>query len=454
MRKLFDNGQDPHLSDPSTYPASAAAPSPAPVMRPLWLGWGIVVLGFGGLITWAATAPLDRGVPVSGVVMVSSNRQAVQHLTGGTVDRILVKEGEKVRAGQILVQMNAVQATSQAEMNRTQYVTTRATAARLTAERDGLKEIEFPADLLERQSDPRVASVLSLQRQLFSSRRAGLQSELAALRESIAGLDVQAKGLEESRDGKRQQLGFLKEQLAGMRDLAQEGYIPRTKLLDLERTYAQVAGAVSEDIGNIGRARRQIGELKLKMIQRQQEYQQEVRTQLAEAESEAETLASRLKALDFDLASTQVKSPADGVVVGMSVFTPGGVVSPGFRMMDVVPANDPLVVEAKVPVHLIDKVRPELPVDLMFTAFNQNTTPRVPATVTRVSADRMVEEKTGEPYYTMQAQLTPDGMEKVRPLDVRPGMPVELFVKTGERTMMNYLFKPLVDRAAAALSEE
>lgn len=418
------------------------------------LGWWIVVAGVGGFLLWASLAPLDKGVPLSGTVTVATSKKAVQHLTGGTVEAILVKEGDVVKAGDVLVRMNAVQATVNADIARVQYFTSRTAEARLIAERDGAKNIVFPPELESVRNDPRVTSNIRMQQQLFSSRQSAIQSELAAIDENVAGMVLQNKGLQESRDGKKLQLQFLKEQLDGMRDLAREGYVARNRLLELERTHAQLSTAISEDLSNIGRGQRQISEFRLRRIQRQQEYQKEVRTQLSEVQKEADTLANRLTGLDYDIANLMVKSPVDGTVVAMNVFTHGGVIAPGFRMMDIVPSNDPLVVDGQLPVHLIDKVHPNLKVELIFSAFNQNLTPHVPGIVTQVSADRLVDEKSGQPYYTVKAKVAPEGMKLISSLQVRPGMPVELFVKTGERTMMNYLVKPVLDHLKMSMTEE
>lgn len=418
------------------------------------LGWLIVLLGVGGFLLWAMFAPLDKGVPVSGTVTVSSNRKVIQHQTGGTIEDILVKEGDVVKAGQTLVRMNDVQVKANAEMTRVQYFTARAAEARLTAERDGKKSISFPAELENAKNDTRVANNISLQTQLFTSRQSSLQSELAGVDETIAGLKAQMSGLQEALVSQKQQQVFLKEQLEGMRDLAKEGYVARNRLLDLERTYAQINGGIAENIGNIGRAQRQIAELNLRRLQRQQDYQKEVRTQLSDVQREAEALSNRLTGQDYDLANVLVKAPVDGTVVALNVFTRGGVIPSGFRMMDLVPADDPLIVDGQVPTHLIDKVHKDLEVELIFAAFNQNETPHVSGIVTQVSADRLVDEKTGMPYYKMQAKVTAEGKKQLKDLQVRPGMPVEVFIKTGERTMMSYLLKPIFDRAATALTEE
>lgn len=417
-------------------------------------GWLIVLLGVGGFMMWASLAPLDQGVPVSGTVVVDSNRKVIQHQSGGTVDEILVKEGALVKAGQPLLRMNEVQTRAQAEATRVQYFTVRAAEARLVAERDGKKNVSFPDELEKAKNDPRVANIISLQAQLFSSRQLAIQNELAALDESIAGLRSQVRGLEESRESKKLQLQYLKEQLESIRDLAKDGYVARNRLLDLERTYAQVNGSISEDIGNIGRSQRQISEISLRRVQRQQEYQKDVRGQLTDIQREAESLGNRLTAQDFELSNVLVKAPVDGIVVGLSVFTKGAVIGAGQKLMDIVPSDDPLIVEGQLPVNLIDKVHPDLKVELIFSAFNQNKTPHVPGLVTQVSADRIVDERSGIPYYKMKAKVAPEGMTIIKDLNVRPGMPVELFVKTGERTMMSYLFKPVFDRARTSLSEE
>lgn len=420
------------------------------------IGWLIVLLGVAGFLVWASFAPLDKGVPMSGTVAAESNRKAVQHQTGGTIQEILVKDGDVVKAGQVLVRMNAVNAQAGLDMTEAQYLSARATEARLIAERDGLKSIRFPEELTKRGSDPKVAEMMTLQTQLLASRRASLQNELGGVDENIAGLKVQIQGLQESRDSKKAQVAILKEQLEGMRDLAREGYVARNRLLELERTYAQLQGAISEDIGNIGRAQRQVMELTLRKAQRTQDYQKEVRTALAETQKEAEAQGARMSTQQFELANVDVKAPVSGTVVGLAVFTNGGVVPAGFKMMDIVPSGDPLIVEGQLPVNLVDKVHEGLPTELIFSAFNTNRTPHIPGVVETVSADRAVDERTGAAFYRVRVKVSPKGAKMIdrHKMDIRPGMPVELFVKTGERTMMSYLLKPVFDRAHSSMSED
>ncbi|SFE96699.1 HlyD family type I secretion periplasmic adaptor subunit [Nitrosomonas sp. Nm166] len=418
------------------------------------LGWWIVIAGFGGFILWAFFAPLEKGVPVSGTVTVASHLQAVQHQTGGIIENILVKEGDHVKVGQVLVRMNDVQIKAQAEITRSQLFAARAVEARLLAERDDKNEIIFPAELLSQQHDLRVSNNIIIQNQLFTSRKLALQHEIAALDESTAGLKVQLRGLEASKTSKNQQLKFLEEQLVNLRDLAKDGFVPRNRVLDLERTYTQLIGEISSDTGNIGRIQRQIAESEQRRIHRLQEYQKEVRQKLSDIQREAEALISRLNGQDFELANIEVKAPVDGIVVGMNVFTQGGVIGPGFKLMDIVPSDDILVITGQVPVHLIDRVHVDLHVDLIFSALNLKKTPNIPGIVTQVSADRLTDERTGLPYYTTKIRVTSEGMKQLSDQQIRAGMPVEIFIKTGERSLMSYLFKPILDRVHSAMSEE
>jgi protease secretion system membrane fusion protein len=420
------------------------------------IGWFVVLFGFCGFLLWAVFAPLDKGVPMPGTVTKEGNRKSIQHATGGTIDDILVHDGDVVKAGQVLVRMNKINNNSQLEIAQTTYFAARANEARLMAERDGLGAVPFPPTLQKYKDDPRVKASVEMQNALFSSRRIGLQSELGAMDENIAGVKQQITGLQESRESKKVQLGILKEQLDNMRDLAKEGYVPRSRLLDLERTYAQINGAISEDIGNIGRAQRQVMEQTLRKVQRLQEVQKEVRSQLADVQRDSESLTSKLESLEYEVNNAEVKSPVDGTVVGSNVFTRGGVIGGGIKMMEIVPSADPFVVEGQLPVNLIDRVHRGLPVEMAFSAFNTNSTPHIPGVITQVSADRTLEERTGQPYYKVRATVSPEGVKIIaqHKMDIQPGMPVEVFVKTGERTMMSYLLKPVFDRSKSAMTEE
>ncbi len=421
--------------------------------RPRRWGWLLLIAGFGGFMAWAATAPLDAGVPSPGTVVVSGNRKAVQPLVGGKIAEVAVRDGDVVKAGQVLVRLDGTQAKSQYDVARGQWFSTSAVEARLTAERGGRSQLQFPPELTQERNDPRAANAMALQSELFATRRRSLESDLNVLRENILGLEAQLKGVEESSLARREQARLLSEEIERQRDLVKDGFLARNRLSEQERALAAVMGAIAEDAGNRGRLRQQIAEMRARMLSREQDHRKDVESQLTEVQRDAAALASRLQALQFELVNTEIKSPADGIVVGLTVHTIGGVVPAGAPMMEVVPGDEPLKIDAQIAPHLIDKVKPGLDVDILFPAFNQATTPHIPGRVVTVSADVLLEPKQNIPYFKATVEVTPDGMKLLRNHQIRAGMPAEVFVRTGERTLLNYLFKPLLDRVNHALTE-
>lgn len=418
------------------------------------IGWVIVLVGVIGSLLWAAFAPLDKGVPVQGTVVVTGNRKQIQHPTGGIVDDILVKDGDEVRAGQVLVRMNAVQARSQLDSARAQYLTELAVKARLVAEATGAKAIAFPPELLNGARNQQVQADMKLQEQLLSSRRLALRAAIGALQETVTGYGAQLASTKQSQEHKRAEERALDAQLSGMRELASEGYMPKSRLQDLERENARLDGEISSQIGAAGQLSSQIAESRLRIAQQQEDYMKDVRTQLTEVQRDCDALQSRLAALEFEVDNTELRAPVSGTVVAVNVFTNGGVVAAGAKLMEIVPRGEPLEVEGELPVELVDKVQEGMPVDMMFTAFNQNRTPRVPGTLSLISADRLVNERTGAPYYRVRVKVTPEGMKTLAHLNVKPGMPVEVFIKAGQRSMLSYLLKPIFDRAQSSFTEE
>jgi protease secretion system membrane fusion protein len=420
------------------------------------IGWTVVLVGIVGSFLWAALAPLSKGTEVQGTVVVAGNRKTIQHPTGGIIRQILVQDGDQVKAGQVLVRMNDVQTRSQNATIRTQYLTELATKARLVAEATNAKTITFPPELMDRLAahDEEAEDDIRLQEQLLISRRLALKASVGALLENISGYQAQLAGETDSHVQQLAERKTLQDQLTGVRQLAGEGYVPRSKLQDLERQEAALNSDISRQTGATGQLASQMAEARLRIAQQQDDYMKEVRTQLSDVQRDTEALRSRLDESEFELANSEVRSPVNGTVVGVNVFTDGGTVGAGAKLMDVVPSGEPLEVEGQLQVNLVDKVRTGMPVDMMFTAFNQNSTPRIPGTLTFVSADRLVDDHTGAPYYRVRAKVTAQGMKLLRNLDIKPGMPVEIFVKAGQRSMLSYLLKPIVDRAHTALSED
>lgn len=420
-----------------------------------FLRWGmwLVIVGFGGFLCWASFAPLDRGVPVSGSVVVTGNRKAVQHPGGGVIAQLRVHDGDKVQAGQVLAVMNTVNTQTRRDALQSQLRSLQLQMARLRAERTGESDLALPPDLMAVRDEPEVVEQLTLQRQLLLNRRAALRSELAAIDEGVAGTQALLAGMQSLLRSKQQQKQLLNEQLSGIRGLAAKGYVARNQLLSMEGQLASVEGEIAETHGSIGRLQRQIIELRLQAQQRRDEYSKEVNSQLADGQAQLAALKNQLEKAQADLHDTQIRAPVTGTVVGMAVFTEGGVIQAGQQLMEIVPEDSPMEVEARVPVELIDKVHPALPVELLFSAFDQSTTPRVAGEVTMVGADRLVDAQTGKPYYALRVKVTREGMDQLQGLTIRPGMPVEGFIRTGERTLMNYLLKPLTDRLHLALTE-
>jgi protease secretion system membrane fusion protein len=420
------------------------------------VGWTIVLVGVVGSLLWATLAPLRKGVPVRATVVVTGNSKQIQHPTGGIVQEILVQDGDRVKAGQVLVRMNNVQARAQAAAIRAQYLTELVVKARLIAEATDAKTITFVPELVASAAahNQQVDDDMKLQEQLLRSRRLALQASLGAMRETVAGYSAQLVSAKESRMHKLDEQQALHAQLAGVRQLASDGYVPRAKLQDLEREDARLDGEISTQVGETGQLTSQIAEARLRAEQQKDDYMKDVRAQLTEVQRDTDQLRSRLDESEFEVANGEVRSPVDGTVVGVNIFTSGGVIAAGAKLMEVVPSGEPLEVEGELPVNLVDKVQEGMPVDLMFTAFNQNSTPRIPGTLTFVSADRLIDDHTGAPYYRVRAKVTSQGMKLLKNLNVKPGMPVEVFVNAGERSMLSYLLKPVIDRAHTAMTED
>lgn len=419
----------------------------------LW-GWLLLIIGFGGFLAWSMLAPLDAGVPVPGSVVVSGNRKAVQSLTAGKIADILSKDGDRVKSGQLLVRLDDTQSRSQHEIARGQLFSALALEARLGSERLGRSSPDYPPELRNETGDNRAGAAMALQGQLLNTRRQALASELSAMRENILGLEFQLQGMEAARKAKEEQVRLLQQELRNQRQLADEGFLPRNRVLEQERALAALGGAIAEDIGNFGRTQQAIAEVRTRMAGREQDVRKDVEAQLSEVQKEASSLRSRLDALAFDLAGAQIKSPADGIVMGLAIHTVGGVVAAGSAMMEVMPENESLKVEAQVPPHLIDKIKPGLAVDILFTALNQASTPHIEGRVLTVSADVMAEPRqNNQPFFKVMVEVTPPGMAKLKTHEIRAGMPAEVFIRTGERTAMNYFLKPVMDRFNRALTE-
>lgn len=421
--------------------------------RPRRWGWWLLVLGLGGFLAWATLAPLDAAVTSSGSVVVSSSRKLVQPVSGGKVAAILARDGDQVVAGQVLLRLDSTQSRALLDIARGQWLVAMATQARLSAENQGLPAVDFPPALLELGNDARVAEVMELQTRLLESRRQTRSNEMQSLEATLRGLEYQAQGHEAARLAKESQSRMLREELRNQRTLADEGFFPRNRVSEQERLFAGIQGGVAEDSSSVGRTRQAIAEVRARIATRQQEFRKDIESQLSDIQRETSGLESRMRGLEFDLANTEVRAPVSGTVLGASVHTVGGVVSAGTALMELVPKDDPLRVEAQLPVHMVDKVRPGLPVHVLFSALNQASTPHIEGRVVQVSADALADSRQNTNYFKVVVEVTPQGMTQLQHQEIRAGMPAEVFIKTGERTFMSYLLKPLLDRINRAFIE-
>ncbi|NBA93565.1 HlyD family type I secretion periplasmic adaptor subunit [Pseudomonas sp. R5(2019)] len=425
------------------------------VRKPARLGIWLVIAGFGGFLLWSWLAPLDAGVVATGTVKVTSNRKAVQHLSGGTVEAILVREGDVVTKGQEVVRLDALRAIAEQGAVSAQYIVSKTVENRLEAERDGRDVVTYDPELLKRfKDDQRLVAAMDLQQRLLDTRRAGLAGEISILQENLTASAVQLKGLQQVYGARASQINFLNQELQGTRVLTAEGYVPRNRLLELERSNADLSAGQAENLNNIARVRSQTTEIKLRILQRQHDYLKEVESQLTDTAKENTTLADRLRALDYEVTHTVIRSPIDGMVQSLSIATVGGIIQPGFKIMEIVPVNEPLQVDAMIPVQAIDKMVPGLAVDIAFPAFNHAQTPNIPGRVKTISADRLLDEESKQPFYLAQVEVTPDGMSLLGSNHIRPGMPASVTIKTGERNLLSYLLKPMLDRVDSSFKEQ
>lgn len=418
------------------------------------LGYLILLVAFGGFGGWAATARIDSAAVAPGTVTVESYRKTVQHLEGGIVKEILVKDGDAVREGDILLRMDGTQAHAQLEIARVQYFSAQALESRLLAERNQAETIQIPEELKAEDSDPRVREAINTEQQTFIARRAALKGEIALLRQQIEQLQEQTRGLDALAKSKQQRITSYSSEANDFGQLAKQGFSDKLRQRELERAAAELEGERAQHLSDLSRAKLQMGQAELQILQLQKRLQSEVAEQLREVQAKLFDLRERMRALQDTVARTIVRSPASGTVVGMAVHTAGGVLSPGTPILDIVPQGEQLIVEAHVQVTDIDKVHPGLLADVRFSSFKSRTTPVLEGNVMTVSADRLVDRATNLPYYLARIRVPETELSKLQGQILVPGMPAEVFVNTGERTMLQYLLQPFLDAAARSFREK
>jgi HlyD family type I secretion membrane fusion protein len=406
---------------------------------------GLLVLAvcFGGLGTWAATAPLSGAVIAVGVVKVDSNRKTIQHLEGGIVEEILVRDGDQVAAGQPLVVLVDERVNATLEVLGGQRDAELAKAARLQAERDGRETIGFPRALLERQTDPKVSELLAGEQAFFTATRERVDTQIRLLREQRERILGEIGGLSEEVAAEEKAIALLGEEIAANRDLQAKHFVQKTQVMTFERMQEEYQARRGEHIADIARAQQKGKDLELRISTLQAERVQSAADELTITQARIFDLEERLRPSRDAQSRQRVVAPIAGTVVGLRVFTVGGVVRPGEPILDIVPNDSPLIVEAQIGVDDVDEVEMGKPADIRFTAFKSRSTPLVAGRVIYVSADRMVDEASRKPYFLMRVEIERDSLHDAHLPEVSAGMQAEVYVKTKARTALEYWLEPI-----------
>ena len=430
----------------------APAP-PTDVRKPAVIGYIVSAVFIGGFLLWAMLASIDSAVLASGLVKVDSSRKSIQHLEGGIVSEILVADGDRVEKGQVLVRLDQTRAGASLGVLQSGYLDAVAQQARLLAERDGLEAIAFTEDLLD-GSAAKVAEITHAQTILFKARRESLIGQLSILDQQIMHLEEKIDGLLAQQKAKKDQVVSIGEELVGLNRLLDKGLIDRTRVLALQREKAGLEGEYGEFTSQIAAARTSVGEKKLEKYQIRKSFREEVVTELRSVQAEVFDYGERLLAARHVMEQTEMRAPVSGVIVGRGVHTVGGVIGPGETILELVPLNDSLIIEARVATQDIDNIRVGLDAGVRFTAFNQRETPELTGRVTYVAADVFEDERSGDVYFIARVEVPDEELQRLGESKVlQPGMMSDLMIKTGARTPADYLLEPLVVNFGKAFRE-
>jgi HlyD family secretion protein len=410
----------------------------------------VLVVGFGG---WASTAQISGALIAPGSVVVDSNVKKVQHPTGGVVGEVRVRDGDVVKAGDIVVRLDETVVKANLAIVVKTLNGLLARAARLEAEQRGLDTIRFPAMLTDRADDPEVRDVMASETKLFEVRVFGRAGQKSQLRERVSQLNEEITGLTAQEQAKEKEIALVEKELIGVRQLYEQRLIQISRLTQLERDMARLTGERGQYIAARAQAKGKITETELQIIQVDKDVVSEVSKDLRETTDKIGEFVERKVTAEDQLRRIDIRAPQDGVVLQSTVHTVGGVITAGDAIMMVVPRADDLSVEAKVNPQDIDKLQIGQKTLLRLSAFNQRTTPELNGVVTRVSADVSTDQRTGQSYYTIRVSLPPSEVARLGEVKIIPGMPVEAFVQTGDRTMFSYLMKPFSDQLMRSFRE-
>lgn len=422
--------------------------------RPALVGYLIVLATFGVMGAWAVLARLDSAVVAPGVVTVESNRKLVAHLEGGIVHQILVKEGQHVAEGDLLYRLEETQSQAGADMAHNQLVSALAQEARLVAERDNLPEITFPPELLRSNAGAVAAEAMRDQETQFQERRSSLRNQISILEKKVTQYTVELEGLAAEKEATERQLRFIEEELGDLRGLLQKQLVSKSRVMALEREKGRLEGVIGRSTADSSKARNGIAEARLQIDQLQKKFSEDVNASLLEVRQKIADQRERARVSGDVLRRTKIYAPRTGVVQNLKASTVGGVIRPGEPLLEIIPDDDNLVVNAQVTPTDIDLVAVGNEAEVRFGAFHGKMLPIITGRIASISRDRLTDELTRQPYFLARVvvgkdQLTPDVRDRLT-----AGMPVEVIMPTGERSVADYLVRPLRNRIRKAFREQ
>lgn len=437
-------GGVPDLADPAVNDGATAS---------IRFGVFILLLFVGLTGFWLYTAPLDSAAIAPGIVKVEGNRKTIQHIDGGVVRELNVREGDLVKKGQVLVRLDSVQAQAAVDIFSTQYDTLRAQEARLRAERDGAAAVQFPPELLARADNSTTAEAVRGETQLFNARRVAQEAQISVLRQQILQLNEQSRGLVAQSQALERQMQLVNEELQGTRELYERGYAPKTRVLALERAMAAIGGQVAEYRGSVGRVRYTVAQAEAQMEQLRRDRLSQVSAELNNVQARIADLNERVAAAKDVVDRTEIRAPETGYVVGLTAFTVGGVINKGDRILEIVPEGSQMLIEARLRPEDAKDVHEGMRTELHLLAYKSRGIPIIHGTIITRSADRLTDQRTGEGFFTIQVAPDQKELEAIEGIKLAPGMPADVLVPTGSRTALQYLLEPLVGAARKSFKE-
>ncbi len=429
-------------------------PLDIPEVRRLAISGAIIIaIAFAIFAAWVGFAPLSGAVIAGGAVQVDNNRKTVQHLEGGIVGEIRVRDGDRVKAGDVLMVLQDSSVDASVDLLTGQLYSETAKLARLTAERDGAPAIRFPESLTALRGTPKVSQTLKAEEQLFAVRRAAVEEQVRSLQGQIEEAKREATNLDSQVESLTKAASYLQEEVATAEKLYKENFVNRTRLLTVQRQLAETEANRSERLAELAKTRQRIGELELRILNLRTTRVQEAADGMDQTRRRVADLQERLRPSQDALRRQNVLAPVAGEIVNLKVTTVGGVITPRQPLLDIVPDETGLVVEARIGVEDIDEVRKGLPADVRLSAYSQRSTPLVKGEVVYVSADRSVDEATRVPFYVAHIRVNGASLAEAGAVRLAPGMPAEVFVRTKDRTALEYLIEPITNTLRRAARE-